>query len=119
MKTMLNLVLTNIVVSGVAVWGYVIGYESAAVAASVMLWVVSVVGILAGIFSDNIKDDDYEPRGFIHFTIAIVFDVANAGMVIYSGRPMLGAIILISSALSAVYIQKKNKLTKSRGLCDN
>lgn len=119
MKKYLRLVFVGVIIGGIAFWGYVLGYESAAVAASVILWVISVLGILAGIFVDSIKDDDYTPRGYIHIITSIAFDIANAGMAIYSGRPILGAIILISSAFATTYIQKKNKLTKGRGLCDN
>ena len=120
MNNVLKLCFTNFVVSGIAAWGYIIGYESAAVAASVILWIVSVNGILAYMFSDSMKfDSNYTPRVMLQFVISISFDVANSLMAIYAGRPLLGAFILIGSSMSALYMSKKNKLTKSRGLCDN
>ena len=113
MKSFLSMVMFNVVVSGIAYWGYILGNHSAEVVASVLLWVAAVLNSIALLLINGAKyEKGYNPKNWFHRVVSAAFDVLNAAIAIYTGGPILAVFILIGAASVSLYIAEKNKAQK-------
>lgn len=111
MKRFFSMLLTNSVITGAAVWGFIYGNISATVVAVSLLWIIAVANTLVGLFpSEKKPGHDYKHTGFFILSVASLFDVFNAYLAVKSERPILAIFILAGSAFYGYYVSKKNKM---------